>query len=137
MPQVTRLESSQAWIWTKILGYLKHQAVPAKTGCPREWRSWERLQNLLGMNLKEIKETLDQKDLNLIEAILIRKKEQTENTCSGNKPIRTSETGIIRHFIYNKTLPVFNKIGDKFERAQSKLETIKSSMRSFCCGTAG
>ena len=28
--------------------------------------------------LKEIKETLDQKDLNLIEAILIRKKEQTE-----------------------------------------------------------
>ncbi|MSS01556.1 MerR family transcriptional regulator [Floccifex porci] len=32
----------------------------------------------LGMNLKEIKETLDQKDLNLIEAILIRKKEQTE-----------------------------------------------------------
>lgn len=53
MPQVTRLESSQAWIWTKILGYLKDQAVPAKTGCPREWRSWERLQNLLGMNLKE------------------------------------------------------------------------------------
>ncbi|MGN1277839.1 MAG: helix-turn-helix domain-containing protein [Floccifex sp.] len=32
----------------------------------------------LGMNLKEIKETLDQKDLNLIEAILIRKKEQTK-----------------------------------------------------------